>query len=72
MNFRLIYLCKGIGQIQANLKDYNNHICEIDVQTMRPITLKRSSASKVMSKDCEDKHLAEVGVVRKKGKIAKS
>ena len=36
MNFRLIYLCKGIGQIQANLKDYNNHICEIDLQAMRP------------------------------------
>ena len=51
MNFWLICLCKGVGQIQANLKDYNNHICEIDVQTMRPITLKRSSASKVMSKD---------------------
>jgi hypothetical protein len=37
MNFRLICFCRGIGQIQANLKDYNNHICEIDHQAMQPI-----------------------------------
>ena len=34
MNFRLICLCKRIRQIQANLKYYNNHICEIDLQAI--------------------------------------
>jgi hypothetical protein len=35
MNFRLICLRKRIRQIQANRKDYNNHICEIDLQGYR-------------------------------------
>lgn len=37
MNFRLKCLCRGTGQIQANLKDYNYHIYELDLQAMRPI-----------------------------------
>jgi len=38
MGFRLICLCRGTGQIQANLKNsnyMNRHTCESDLQAMR-------------------------------------